>query len=519
MKVKKFFSAILSAAASAFPVNAEENETHCCPCNLVETDDYTQLPFYEGNNVRPTTYALLPPSVDLSETIYFPEIGDQGGLGACVAFATTYYQYSYEVNRLNGITSESQRVVYSPKWTFNILSGGTNEAIDKTYVYSLLESIGALKNEDFTYNGVDYTSLPTGMEAEKIEALKTRLESVGTLSLPSSGTFITSASDTDLYGIKSALNDGKVLTVSTMFSFNIKYGYGIYDDQHIAYRCFTPEGNSGHAITVVGYDDNISCDVNGNGIIEECEKGAFKIANSWGTDYANDGYIWILYDAINPISANTVNNWESTLSGTRWQALCTNSSPIFTYIDVAHKDLYYIGEVYMNTNYFNRTIIKKSRTSSIYAVSDSISIPPFNSIINYRSALRPFDGIFLFDYGTLCSPINYYLWGYIWKASINLIGSSSSLFRIIDDKGHEIVGYEDEDSEMAASSEKTKIINTKFGDVDYDGILTQNDYSLIQQYLVKSYSLSTLQKVLADYNQDGTINIADSTAILADKEA
>ena len=44
------------------------------------------------------------------------------------------------------------------------------------------------------------------------------------------------------------------------------------------------------------------------------------------------------------------------------------------------------------------------------------------------------------------------------------------------------------------------------------------EVSSAYKYIVRSYSLSTLQKILAVYNQDGTINVADSTAILANKE-
>lgn len=36
----------------------------------------------------------LPDSVDLSESKYFPPIGNQGGLGSCATFSTAYYQLS-----------------------------------------------------------------------------------------------------------------------------------------------------------------------------------------------------------------------------------------------------------------------------------------------------------------------------------------------------------------------------------------------------------------------------------------
>lgn len=53
----------------------------------------------------------------------------------------------------------------------------------------------------------------------------------------------------------------------------------------------------GHAMTIVGYDDNIWVDVNGNGVVDSGEMGAFKLANSWGATYANSGFIWVAYDA------------------------------------------------------------------------------------------------------------------------------------------------------------------------------------------------------------------------------
>ena len=49
--------------------------------------------------------ANLPSSVDNSQSIYFPEIGNQGQIGSCVAFAQAYYQFTYEMNRLQGIAT------------------------------------------------------------------------------------------------------------------------------------------------------------------------------------------------------------------------------------------------------------------------------------------------------------------------------------------------------------------------------------------------------------------------------
>jgi len=74
---------------------------------------------------------------------------------------------------------------------------------------------------------------------------------------------------------------------------------------------------SGHALTIVGYNDEILIqdingdgqytndrDVNGDGIfnIKDFEKGAFKVANSWGLDwtYGNQGFSFIPYKLLYP---------------------------------------------------------------------------------------------------------------------------------------------------------------------------------------------------------------------------
>ena len=63
--------------------------------------------------------------VDLSKTPYFPEIENQKNIGSCTAFAATYYQMSYAVNKkLNN--SLENRITLSPKFTYNVTNGGTD---------------------------------------------------------------------------------------------------------------------------------------------------------------------------------------------------------------------------------------------------------------------------------------------------------------------------------------------------------------------------------------------------------
>ena len=58
-----------------------------------------------------------------------------------------------------------------------------------------------------------------------------------------------------------------------------------------------------HSLTMVGYDDRIEFDLDGNGVCGEAEKdevGAWIIVNSWGAGWANKGFIYCPYAYAGP---------------------------------------------------------------------------------------------------------------------------------------------------------------------------------------------------------------------------
>ena len=73
-----------------------------------------------------------------------------------------------------------------------------------------------------------------------------------------------------------------------------------------------------HAMTIVGYDDRLEFDLDGNGVIGEtmnadgdCEIGAWIIANSWGDGWENNGFIYCPYE-----KSNCVKGWPKENSFT-----------------------------------------------------------------------------------------------------------------------------------------------------------------------------------------------------------
>lgn len=82
----------------------------------------------------------LPDSIDLSTKKYFPSIGSQGGyVGSCSSWASTYYQFTYQVAVLNNWNARyNKQHQFSPKWTYNFSNSGLNVGSSLENNYNIL---------------------------------------------------------------------------------------------------------------------------------------------------------------------------------------------------------------------------------------------------------------------------------------------------------------------------------------------------------------------------------------------
>lgn len=222
----------------------------------------------------------LPENYDMS--FYYPEVGNQESQGSCVAFATGYaaltYKKAYEVdfNRTNNRYAYYQDAnnIFSPSFIYNQIHVDYSPGGGGTYVseaMDLLRNQGCATLAEMPYNGSVYNYYTQPTTAQLQSASKNKIYSWEYIS----------SGNVNQMKIRLAENTPIVIVIPTYPDFDSLSKYNeIYDVVEDTDRGL-------HAVCLVGYSD---------------EKQAFKLINSWGTDWGVDGYGWISYDLIEDLS-------------------------------------------------------------------------------------------------------------------------------------------------------------------------------------------------------------------------
>ncbi len=462
------------------------------------------------------TRANLPSSKDLSTDISFPCIRHQGNIGSCVCWATTYYQFGYQVAKMNSWNAKNSlntHYQFSPRWTHNLTNFGVNAESYEDAVYLILENQGAVRYSQFAPTGVNTDSefrLWNLNKGDMTNALKYKVSSHSYLhfATENASTPITSYNDSDLTNIKNYLNTGHVLTAATNMS-NWALATA-QDGTTVCTRCLYSSNICDHLISIVGYNDNIACDLNGDGSIQNFEKGAFKVANSWGTTWGDQGYRWIMYDALNEVSSTSVQNTPN-----RHKAFEKYS---YHKIEVAEYPLDLIAEVTINQKLRNdlkiRLITSTSPSGAVQAQYASTLFiygatgngGPYNFT---GSGTTPQTKTFVFDYSKIfnSSSVRKNCFLEIFKydldrattiSSIKLIDSSNKV--VVNDTATKTIT-----SDYAKYSYKIGVV----GDVNNDGSITMLDITKIQQHMSHLITLTSEDLKVADVTGEGNVNSLD----------
>ncbi len=470
--------------------------------------------------------SVLPSAVDNSNTMYFPVIGDQGNLNSCTAWSTVYYMYTYHVNRLHQtsatITDENNNTyndptkVYSPSWAYSLMTVGNGKGVERDSLINFTKDHGQLTLADSPLFSDEnpYPSYVTD-ETALIKALSTRISASSTLEVATSEESpITSKDSEKLTTIKQFLNNGYILGVSVCAdgtNFTTKIAS---NGEKCVYR--VGYSYNGHAMTIVGYDDTLWCDINENGTPEDAEYGAFKVANSEGSEWENAGFIWVAYDALNVVSA--VENMDETVFTTaRVRAFCRKSiglldtDNLFTYIQVQDYEVDYacVSTIHVaRSNGIDVWMDRVNENGVIVSQNYSLHYLPSYPLMDYKLA---------FDCSELSTPISDYLTGHTWEFWVEGTAGAYDITdnyivdcKIMDNFGNVI-------SNGSYFNETTKWvhdIDLAQGDMDYSGEVNMRDAMALYQYTSGNVTeLSNVQMSLGDMNADGVVNVRDSALL------
>lgn len=446
-------------------------------------DDFNQ---YETFSVRST----LPNKVDNSTSEYFPPIGNQGGLNSCAGWATTYYQYTYEVNKLRNITTDSSNI-YSPAWTYNYINGGSNSATYLNDAYDILKNQGAMKLADFPHptTASEY-SFNWSTDVQKMTtALHYRV----------SPYYVSCSTSSNVSNIKQQLANGKVGVVWTNSSGWTKKK--TTNNEYIIVRG-SSSGSGGHFMTVVGYDDNVTVNING-----ETMTGAFKLANSWGTNTDNNGFIWVAYDALNS-STGLKNNWDSNLSN-RTSVFGSGNNCYF--VNANFYKVYFAGKVnYISNDPWHNNIYGNVGTSAT-----TLKFSPASRKSGIDNLLNPDYRVIVFDYFNTPNPniSNYLSSQFTTKCTNNNNNTTYRMYLSLIDNSYNLIRpYDDMCGSLSSGSySRTFDVKLKKGRISsYDNEdINSSDISMLSSYLLGQTNLSSLQFYLADMNDDDVVNVFD----------
>jgi cathepsin K len=212
----------------------------------------------------------LPESFDLSQ--YLPPIGDQGRQGSCVSWATTYYLKSFQERIQSGLEYNLDRIM-SPSYTYNQISQGICEGTTIESTLDILKEKGAISISEFPY--LDYTCSLQPTETQNNLAAPNKISDYKYLS-----------GINMVLEMKTLLHNQKPILISAFLTKE----FGKIDNLGLcAYREHTVDPNKKggcHAMLVVGYSDLFN---------------AFKVVNSWGELWGDDGFVWIDYKAFDDV--------------------------------------------------------------------------------------------------------------------------------------------------------------------------------------------------------------------------
>lgn len=249
---------------------------------------------------------VRPARVNNAETPYFPPVFNQDG-GSCGSASRIGYMFNYEINAFRGLDGSLEENQYPTHFTWlltNSNSGKEGMAAANgipnvpTYggrTYSKLFGNQDTADPDFGWmQGYDkwYAAMCNRISRNANFSLSVQTEegreAVKNWIWNHNGDSDFKAGGICGIGVASGGNWQRIPKTAANDENGVTNEYYVHN-----------WGNTvDHALTIVGYDDRIEFDLDGNGIAGEADKdeiGAWIVVNSWGQGWCNNGFIYCPY--------------------------------------------------------------------------------------------------------------------------------------------------------------------------------------------------------------------------------
>lgn len=220
---------------------------------------------YQSIQATPLFRDFLPLAIDLTDR--FPSVGDQGQMASCVAWAVGYAARSYYAHTREDRPRNSAHHIPSPAFIYH--SVRPNDCDDGSRISDALD---LLKTGAVSLARAPYSDRSCNRPSAGLRQVATdfRIDGWDRVDFQNPDQ------------VKAQLANGSpvIIAMTTTPDSFVKPASrtGVYEWDGQA-----GEPDSGHAVIIVGYDDN---------------RQAFRLMNSWGRDWGDEGFLWISYESV-----------------------------------------------------------------------------------------------------------------------------------------------------------------------------------------------------------------------------
>lgn len=292
--------------------------------------DWSMLETASGaKRANESTASTRPAYVNNAEKMYFPPVFNQDG-GSCGSASRISYMFTYELNAYRNLNGKLPENYYPSHFVWLLTNGnsGKNEFVTSIGVPSAATYGGQTYSQYFGSQDCANDDFGWMQGYDKwFEAMHNRmLEPVN-------------------FPMNVGTEEGRELVKNWLWNHNGDESFGAggvcgiglasmggnYEGKipntaankaaGVVNKRYVAEWGTqvDHAMTIVGYDDRIEFDLDGDGVYGETdadEVGAWIIVNSWGEWWGNNGFIYCPY-AYGGASFTMVNN-KKVFSGNWW---------------------------------------------------------------------------------------------------------------------------------------------------------------------------------------------------------